>query len=61
MHPCFLFLQEVLAGSDNLPQMTPELFDQMLKFVEFAVKPPKFGMVEAKSVTVAKASQVRRF
>ena len=50
--------KEVLAGSDNMPQMTPDLFDQMLKFVEFAVKPPKFGVVEARSVTVAKVSQV---
>ena len=42
-----------------MPKMYADLFSQLLTFVEFAVKPPKFGKVDAKSVTLMKTSQVR--
>lgn len=50
-------LQEVQSGSDTLPTMYPDLFDQLLTFTEYAVKAPKFGRMDAKSVT-AKGIQV---
>lgn len=53
------YWQEVLQGSDNLPTMYPDLFDQLLTFVEYAVRPPKFGKVDAKSITTVVATQVR--
>ena len=52
-------VQEVMSGSDSMPKMYADLFNQLLTFVEFAVKPPKFGKVDAKSVTLMKTSQVR--
>ena len=55
----FLFLQEVMSGSDSMPKMYADLFNQLLTFVEFAVKPPKFGKVDAKSVTLLKTAPVR--
>ena len=58
IHPFILFPQEVLAGSDNLPTMYPDLFDQLLTFVDYAVRPPKFGKVDAKSITAVTSAQV---
>ncbi len=48
----------MLSGSDAMPKMYADLFQQLLTFVEFAVKPPKFGKVDAKSVTLLKTTQV---
>ncbi len=48
-----------MSGADTMPAMYADLFDQLLTFVEYSCKPPKFGKVEAKSVTtVTKAGQV---
>ena len=47
-----------MLGSEKIQVMYPEVFDQLLTYVEYAVKPPKFGKVEAKSVTAVKGSQV---
>ena len=47
-----------MIGSENIQLMYPEIFDQLLTYVEYAVKPPKFGKVEAKSVTAIKGIQV---
>ena len=56
MHTCPLTRspltpQEVRSGSDTLPTMYPDLFDQLLTFSEYAVKPPKFGKMDTKSVS----------
>ena len=47
-----------MSGSDAMPKMYADLFQQLLTFVEFAVKPPKFGKVDAKSVSLMKTNQV---
>lgn len=38
--------------------MYPHLFDQLLTFAEYAVHAPKYGKVEAKSITALKTNQV---
>ena len=53
---CF---QEAVSGSETLPTMYADLFSHLLTFVEYSVRPPKFGKVDAKSVAiVSKAGQV---
>ena len=47
-----------MSGSEAMPKMYADLFQQLLTFVEFAVKPPKFGKVDAKSVSLMKTNQV---
>jgi len=50
--------KEAIIGSENLPTMYPELFSHILVFVEYSVRPPKFGKVDTKSVnSVTKAGQ----
>ena len=49
----------MISGADAIQSMCPDLFEQMLKLVDFAVKPPKFGKVDAKSLTAVKATQVK--
>ncbi|KAK2183610.1 hypothetical protein NP493_305g02026 [Ridgeia piscesae] len=50
-------IKEVMLGSENIQVMYPEVFHQLLTYVEYTVKPPKFGKVEAKSVSAVKGTQ----
>ena len=52
-------LQEVISGTESMRVMCPDLFDQLLTFVEFSVRLPKFGKVDTKAVSVTKGSQVK--
>ena len=49
--------QELTSGQDANSSMAPDLFNQLLTFVEFSVKMPKFGKMDTKPV-IAKGSQV---
>ncbi|XP_013390078.1 protein MON2 homolog, partial [Lingula anatina] len=49
-----VLVKEIRQGSESLHTMYPDLYEQLLTFVEYAVVPPRFGKVETKS-----AAQVR--
>ena len=52
-----MFTQDMLTSSDS--DKLPVLFEQLLSVVTFAIKPPKFGCVDAKPLTSAgKMTQV---
>mgnify|MGYP003688665113 CR=1 FL=1 len=41
-----------------MQSMYPDIFDQLLTFVEFGVRVPKFGQIEAKAFGAVKGPQV---
>ena len=51
-------LQEIVTGTEGSPTMYGDLFDQLLTFVGYAVRAPRFGKVEAKAAGSAKMVQV---
>lgn len=51
-------LQAVQSGPESMQSMYPDIFDQLLTFVEFGVRVPKFGQLEAKAFGAVKGPQV---
>lgn len=52
--------QTVQSGPESMQSMYPNIFDQMLTFIEFGVRVPKFGQLDAKAFGAVKGPQVCR-
>lgn len=54
LHTMEMLQRETLNGSENLPNMVPLLFNQLLVFVRYSCQAPTYGRLETKSVTTIK-------
>lgn len=41
-----------------MQKMYPDLFEQLLTFVEYSVKPPRYGNMETKTMGIVKGPSV---
>ncbi|XP_074659312.1 protein MON2 homolog [Tubulanus polymorphus] len=48
----------VMNGPESMQSMYPELFNQLLTFAEYAVKSPKYGIIDAKSINAVRGPSV---
>nr|XP_022302198.1 protein MON2 homolog isoform X2 [Crassostrea virginica] len=53
-----VLIKAVQSGPESMQSMYPDIFDQLLTFVEFGVRVPKFGQIEAKAFGAVKGPQV---
>lgn len=53
-----VLIKAVQSGPESMQSMYPDIFDQLLTFVEFGVRVPKFGQLEAKAFGAVKGPQV---
>lgn len=53
-----VLIKAIKNGSESMQNMYPDLFDQLLIYIEYGVKPPKYGDVETKNFGSVKGPQV---
>nr|XP_022302199.1 protein MON2 homolog isoform X3 [Crassostrea virginica] len=53
-----VLIKAVQSGPESMQSMYPDIFDQLLTFVEFGVRVPKFGQIEAKAFGAVKGPQI---
>ncbi|XP_036362919.1 protein MON2 homolog isoform X2 [Octopus sinensis] len=53
-----VLIKAIKTGSDAMQNMYPDLFDQLLIYIEYGVRPPKYGDIETKNFGSVKGPQV---
>ncbi|XP_072124342.1 protein MON2 homolog isoform X2 [Mobula birostris] len=51
----------ICIGPEDMQNMYPAIFDQLLSFVEFSCKAPTYGKLETKNIANAKFNQIQLF
>ncbi|XP_062616734.1 protein MON2 homolog isoform X2 [Saccostrea cucullata] len=51
-------IKAVQMGPESMQSMYPDIFDQLLTFIEYGVRVPKFGQLDAKAFGAVKGPQV---
>ena len=50
--------QAVQSGPDSMQSMYPHIFEQLLTYIEYGVRVPKYGQLDAKAFGSVKGPQV---
>ncbi|XP_064632193.1 protein MON2 homolog isoform X2 [Lineus longissimus] len=50
--------REVHSGSESMQSMYPDLFDQLLTFIEYAVRLPRYGKIDSKNINTVRGPSV---
>lgn len=58
LHAMDVLIKAVNAGPEQMQSMYPDIYQQLLTYVEYGVRVPKFGQIEAKAFGTVKGPQV---